>query len=92
MDQIISKIYQLREHLDMMYAVPTAKKEDISYKILTKFLEIVSIFVSFPINVILKTGKMVELFGKLYSNSKSMQFMNALNLGVISAIKKNFSI
>jgi hypothetical protein len=74
-----------------MYAALIVKREDTFYRISTKFSEIVLIFVSSLINVILKTEKMVESFGKLYSNSKSMQFTIAQNLGVIYAIRKSFS-
>jgi hypothetical protein len=74
-----------------MYAALIVKREDTFYRISTKFSEIVLIFVSSLINVILKTEKMVESFGKLYLNSKSMQFTIAQNLGVISVIRKSFS-
>jgi hypothetical protein len=74
-----------------MYAALIVKREDTFYRISTKFSEIVLIFVSSLINVILKTEKMVEFFGKLYLNSKSMQFTIAQNLGVIYAIRKSFS-
>jgi hypothetical protein len=74
-----------------MYAALIVKREDTFYRISTKFSEIVLIFVSSLINVILKTEKMVESFGKLYLNSKSMQFTIAQNLGVIYAIRKSFS-
>jgi len=74
-----------------MYAALIVKREDTFYRISTKFSEIVLIFVSSLINVILKTEKMVELFGKLYLNSKSMQYTIAQNLGVISVIRKSFS-
>lgn len=74
-----------------MYAALIVKREDTFYRISTKFSEIVLIFVSSLINVILKTEKMVESFGKLYLNSKSMQFTIAQNLVVTYAIRKSFS-
>ena len=60
MDLTILKINLLKEHLDMMSVALIVKREETFYKILTKFLEIVWIFVSSPISVILKTEKMVE--------------------------------
>ena len=92
MDPIILKMWQLKEHPDTMCAVLIAKREDTFYKILTKYLKIVLIFVNSLISVILKTEKVVESFGKLYLNSRNMLFMIVLNLDVISAIRKNFNI
>lgn len=75
-----------------MFAVLTAKKEETFCKILIKFLEIVLIFVSSPINAILRTERMVALFGKHYLNCKSMRSMTVQNTVAISAIKKSSSI
>jgi hypothetical protein len=75
-----------------MSVAQIVKKEVTFCKKLIKFLEIALISVNSPINAILKTAKMEELFGKLYLNFKSMLFMIAQNSVAIFVIKKNFNI
>jgi hypothetical protein len=65
MQQGTLKICPQKELQDMMFAALIVKKEYNFYKISTKFLKIVSIFVSSLISAILKIERKEGLFGKL---------------------------